>query len=91
MDPTAVLDLNSGVVLVDSTIIESFVGLGDQLASWQSFEAQVIDSSNPLFEFIAVIDGGNTKWQAVLVPEPETYALFAGAVMGLIVFWRRRK
>lgn len=91
MDPTATLDLATGVVLSDGAIIESFIGLGDQVSDWQVFESQVVDSFNPLFEFTAVLDGGNTKWQAALVPEPSTYTLIFASLAGALVMYRRRR
>lgn len=90
IDATASLDLNTGLVLSDGSIVDSFVGLGDQTSDWAAFSSQVTDSTNPLFEFSPVLDGGDTKWQASLVPEPSTYALIFAAIAG-IAAWRRRK
>lgn len=90
MDPTATLDLNTGIVLSDGTIVDSFVGLGDQVADWTGFASQVSDSTNPLFEFSPILDGGDTKWQASLVPEPSTYALIFAAIAGIVAYRRRR-
>jgi len=91
IDFTGSLDLNTGLVLSDGSIVESFIGLGDQTADWAIFSAQVTDSSNPLYEFAPILDGGDTKWQASLVPEPSTYALIFAAVAGVVAYRRRRR
>lgn len=93
LETGAVLDLNTNIALSDGQLIDDFVGLGDQTGDWAGFASQVTDSSNPLFAFNPIYQGGTdtTVWQASLVPEPGTWALMAGlAGLGLCL-WRRRR
>lgn len=91
VDATGTLDLNTGAVLGMGSIVDSFFGDGDMTALWNVFADRVLDSSNAGYQFTAVLDGGQTKWQVSAVPEPSTYALIFAGVMGAVVYFRRRK
>lgn len=91
LDPSGQIDLNTGLLLSEGSIVTTFMGLGDQLADWSLLEELIIDSSNPGYEFAAILDNGNTFWQVSAIPEPSTYAfIFAGAA-GILVWNRRRR
>jgi hypothetical protein len=87
IDSTGTLNLNTGLTLAVDDIVYAFVGMGDQTATWITFQDRVLDSGNPTLSFAPVLDGGDTYWQAI--PEPSTLAMLFTA--GLLWFARRRR
>lgn len=86
--PTGTLDLHSGLTLVAGGTINTFLGIGNQVATWNLYASRVVDSSNPTMGFSAIESGGFTMWQAAVIPEPGAFALLGVAAAGLI---RRRR
>ena len=81
------LDLNTGLTLSANQVVETFVGLGDQVAAWDVFKNRVKDSGNPGFTFEPTLTDGNTYWMAI--PEPSLLGLLVAG--GFLLHLRRRR